>query len=112
MNIGFSLEETRFREACRDWLHAHVPAEKRPLNAADAIDFDKAWQRRLFDAGWAGINWPTAYGGRGLSIVQQVVWLEEYAKAHSPWIRSHFVGITHGGPPPTRSQKPREGTRV
>src|SRR3546814_20616381 len=77
MDIGFSLEETRFREARRDWLHAHVPAEKRPLNAADAIDFDKGWQRRLFDAGWAGINWPTDYGGRGLSIVQQVVWLEE-----------------------------------
>ncbi|MBB5706732.1 acyl-CoA dehydrogenase family protein [Sphingopyxis panaciterrulae] len=98
MDIGFSLEETRFREACRDWLHAHVPAEKRPLNAADAIDFDKAWQRRLFDAGWAGINWPTDYGGRGLSIVQQVVWLEEYAKAHAPWIGANFVGINHGGP--------------
>jgi alkylation response protein AidB-like acyl-CoA dehydrogenase len=98
MDIGFSPQETRFREECRDWLEANVPDEKRPLDAADAIGFDKAWQRRLFDAGWAGINWPEAYGGRGLSIVQQVIWLEEYAKAHAPWIGANFVGINHGGP--------------
>jgi alkylation response protein AidB-like acyl-CoA dehydrogenase len=98
MDISFSPEETRFREECRDWLKDNVPAEKRPLNASDALDFDKAWQHRLFEAGWAGINWPTEYGGRGLSIVQQVIWLEEYAKAHAPWIGANFVGVNHGGP--------------
>jgi alkylation response protein AidB-like acyl-CoA dehydrogenase len=98
MEIGFSPEEMRFREECRDWLHTNIPGEKRPLDAADAIGFDKQWQRRLFDAGWAGINWPTEYGGRGLSIVQQVIWLEEYAKAHAPWIGANFVGVNHGGP--------------
>jgi alkylation response protein AidB-like acyl-CoA dehydrogenase len=98
MDISFSPEEQQFRAECRDWLHANVPAEKRPLNATDALDFDKAWQRRLFDAGWAGINWPVEFGGRGLSIVQQVIWLEEYAKAHAPWIGANFVGNNHGGP--------------
>ncbi|WP_374283022.1 acyl-CoA dehydrogenase family protein [Novosphingobium sp.] len=98
MDILFSPEEQSFREECRDWLHANVPAERRPMDAAEAIAFDKAWQRRLFDAGWAGINWPVEYGGRGLSIVQQVIWLEEYAKAHAPWIGANFVGINHGGP--------------
>jgi alkylation response protein AidB-like acyl-CoA dehydrogenase len=98
MDIAFSTEDARFREECRDWLHGNLPPEKRPLNATDAVDFDKAWQRRLFDAGWAGINWPTEYGGRGLSILQQVVWLEEYAKAHAPWIGANFVGVNHGGP--------------
>jgi len=75
-----------------------VPAQSRPINAAEALDFDKAWQRSLFDAGWAGINWPVEYGGRGMSIVQQVIWLEEYAKAGAPWIGANFVGINHGGP--------------
>lgn len=98
MDIRFSPEEQRFREECRAWLHDNVPAERRPLNADEALDFDKAWQRRLFDAGWAGINWPVEYGGRGFSIVQQVIWLEEYAKAHAPWIGANFVGINHGGP--------------
>ena len=98
MDIQFSPDEQRFREECRDWLRANVPAERRPMDAADAIHFDKAWQRRLFDAGWAGINWPVEYGGRGFSIVQQVIWLEEYAKAHAPWIGANFVGVNHGGP--------------
>jgi len=98
MDIQFSPDEQRFRAECRDWLYANVPADKRPMDAADAIHFDKAWQRRLFDAGWAGINWPTEYGGRGLSIVQQVIWLEEYAHAQAPWIGANFVGVNHGGP--------------
>ncbi len=98
MDIAFSPEEQRFRAKCRDWLHANVPTDKRPIDAVDAIDFDKAWQRRLFDAGWAGINWPTDYGGRGLSLIQQVIWLEEYAHAHAPWIGANFVGVNHGGP--------------
>lgn len=98
MDIHFSPEEQHFRAECRDWLHDNVSGERRPMDAAAAIDFDKAWQRRLFDAGWAGINWPREYGGRGLSIVQQVIWLEEYARAHAPWIGANFVGINHGGP--------------
>jgi alkylation response protein AidB-like acyl-CoA dehydrogenase len=98
MDIRFSAEEQHFRNECRDWLHDNVSGERRPMDAAAAIDFDKAWQRRLFDAGWAGINWPREYGGRGLSIVQQVIWLEEYARAHAPWIGANFVGINHGGP--------------
>ncbi len=98
MDIGFSPEEQQFRAECRDWLHANVPAERRLMDAVDAIAFDKAWQSRLFDGGWAGINWPVDYGGRGLSIVQQVIWLEEYAKAHAPWIGANFVGVNHGGP--------------
>ncbi len=98
MEIGFSTEENQFREKCADWLAANVPSEKRPLNADDALDFDKQWQRKLFDAGWAGINWPKEYGGQGLSITQQVIWLEEYAKADAPWIGANFVGVNHGGP--------------
>lgn len=98
MHVAFSADDERFRAECRDWLHDNIPGERRPMDAADAIDFDKAWQRRLFDAGWAGINWPKEYGGRGLSILQQVIWLEEYARAHAPWIGANFVGINHGGP--------------
>ncbi|MDP3674550.1 MAG: acyl-CoA dehydrogenase family protein [Novosphingobium sp.] len=98
MRIGFTPEQDRFRAECRDWLGANVPAERRPLNAADALAFDRAWQGKLFTAGWAGIDWPTRYGGRGLSLVEQVIWLEEYARAHAPWVGANFVGLNHGGP--------------
>ncbi|MFO7591469.1 MAG: acyl-CoA dehydrogenase family protein, partial [Acidimicrobiia bacterium] len=42
------------------------------------------WERALGDAGWIGIGWPTQYGGRGLSLTQQVIFYEEYARAHGP----------------------------
>ena len=98
MRIGFTPEQQAFRETCRTWLGEHVPAEPRPLDALDALPFDKAWQRQLFDAGWAGINWPREYGGRGLSLIEQVIWLEEYARADAPIIGANFVGVNHGGP--------------
>jgi alkylation response protein AidB-like acyl-CoA dehydrogenase len=98
MDISFSAQETHFREECRDWLHTNVPSEKRPLDPTEALPFDKAWQRALYDAGWAGISWPTEYGGRGLSLIGQIIWLEEYASAGAPWIGANFVGINHGGP--------------
>lgn len=98
MRIGFTPEQDRFRTECRDWLVANAPAERRPLDAADALAFDQAWQRKLFAAGWAGIDWPARYGGRGLSLVEQVIWLEEYARAHAPGVGANFVGLNHGGP--------------
>lgn len=98
MRIAFTGAQETFRATCREWLQGNVPAERRPLDALDALAFDQAWQRKLFDAGWAGINWPQESGGRGLSLIEQVIWLEEYARAQAPWIGANFVGVNHGGP--------------
>src|SRR5215218_6190038 len=98
MKIAFTPEQEAFRETCRAWLGENVPGEPRPLDALDALPFDQAWQRQLFDAGWAGINWPREYGGRGLSLIEQVIWLEEYEAAGALWIGANFVGVNHGGP--------------
>ncbi len=61
-------------------------------------EFDLAWQRVQWDAGWAGIAWPEEYGGRGLSLIQQLIWFEEYARTGLPAIDSRFVGLSHAGP--------------
>ncbi len=61
-------------------------------------DYDLVWQRRQYDAGWAGIGWPEQYGGRGLSLAQQLIWHEEYARTGLPPIDSRFVGLAHAGP--------------
>ena len=64
-------------------------------------EFDLAWQRTLYDGGWAGINWPKEYGGRGLTDIQQMIWYEEFAKADPPFTLNNsctFVGNHHGGP--------------
>jgi alkylation response protein AidB-like acyl-CoA dehydrogenase len=61
-------------------------------------EYDLAWQRAQFDAGWAGISWPVEYGGRGLSLTQQLIWYEEYATLGMAPIDTRFVGLSHAGP--------------
>jgi alkylation response protein AidB-like acyl-CoA dehydrogenase len=77
---------------------SNVPAGDRPHNLMEAGAFDRAWQRQLFNGGWAGINWPTAYGGCGLPLTQQMIWYEEYAKAGGPTPGTFFVAQAHAGP--------------
>ena len=45
-----------------------------------------------------GCNWPVEFGGRGLPVTQQLVYLEEYAASGAPYIGVNFVGICHAGP--------------
>ena len=101
MNLDLTAEEREFREEARTWLRDHLPTEERPPEGAEMRAFDLAWQRTLFDGGWAGINWPTEYGGRGLTDIQQMIWYEEFAKANPPFTLNNsctFVGNLHGGP--------------
>ena len=98
MNLDSSPDETRFREEVRDWLADNVPAGPRPAEGPEMLAFDQAWQRKQFDAGWAGIAWPAEYGGRGLPLTQQLIWHEEYARAEAPPAGLFFIALNHAGP--------------
>jgi alkylation response protein AidB-like acyl-CoA dehydrogenase len=98
MEYNVSKQDQAFRDEVREWLHANVPKQKLPTVGPEQVAYMKAWQKKQFDAGWAGISWPTEYGGRGLSLVQQVIWYEEYAHAGAPDTSCLFVGLNHGGP--------------
>ncbi|MBF6472458.1 acyl-CoA dehydrogenase family protein [Nocardia abscessus] len=98
MDLKFSPEDIAFREEARTWLEENRPAEPRPNEWPDARDFDVAWQRTQFEAGWAGISWPAEWGGRDLSMLQQLLWYEAYARAHAPGLGVNFVGMSHAGP--------------
>lgn len=101
MDLDFTVEEEEFRLEARTWLHEHLPTDTRPPDGPDMRAYDVAWQRTLFDGGWAGINWPQEYGGRGLNDLQQLIWYEEFAKADPPITINNsctFVGNNHGGP--------------
>ncbi len=101
MNLDLTAEEQAFRGEAREWLRKNLPDHQRPPEGAEMRDFDLAWQRTLFDGGWAGINWPTEFGGRGLSDIQQMIWYEEFASADPPFTLNNsctFVGNNHGGP--------------
>ncbi|MGE0741750.1 MAG: acyl-CoA dehydrogenase family protein [Hyphomonadaceae bacterium] len=98
MNLDFTPDERRFRAQVRDWLRTNAPKEKRPEDGPAMLAFDRAWQKKQFEAGWAGISWPKEYGGAGLSLIQQLIWFEEYALAEGPYLGSFFVALSHAGP--------------
>ena len=98
MEVAFSQAEEDFRAEAREWLHNNVPRDDRPEDGPAKREFDLSWQRTQFEGGWAGIAWPKEYGGRGLSLVEQLIWHEEYARAGGPYAGCCFVGLNHGGP--------------
>lgn len=101
MDLRYSAEDEAFRAKLRAWLATEVPAHGPPPGNDDWTArraYDTAWQRKLYDAGYAGIAWPAAVGGRGAPITQQLVYLEEYARADAPYISVNFVGLMHAGP--------------
>jgi alkylation response protein AidB-like acyl-CoA dehydrogenase len=98
MELTFTPEEVAFQEQVRTWLAENVPRERRPGEGPQMRAFDLAWQHEQWQAGWAGIAWPKEYGGQGLSLVQQLIWHEEYARAQAPPVGACFVGLNHAGP--------------
>src|SRR5437879_7153093 len=95
VELRLRQSEVDFRDRLRAWLTETVPA----LPAAPAHDdwparraYDTAWQRALFDAGYAGVEWPREHGGLGATPTEQLIFLEETATAGAPYIRANLVG--------------------
>lgn len=99
MDLKFSDADLDFRARARAWLSRNVPQKARPAHGIAAAQFDRDWQRKLFEHGWAGINWPQEHGGLGLTGLQQVIWYEELARARAPHhINTTYVALMHAGP--------------
>jgi len=101
LNLEYSAADEVFRAEIRSWLSREVPAHGPPPPPGDLLvrrAYDTAWQRKLYDAGYAGLAWPQRFGGRGLPATQQLVYLEEYVRAGAPYISTNFVGMMHAGP--------------
>ncbi|MFE2985690.1 acyl-CoA dehydrogenase family protein [Streptomyces sp. NPDC059262] len=98
MDLDFTPEQREFREEVRTWLHENKPRDPRPQDPEELRAFDLAWQRTQWEGGWAGIAWPTEYGGRGATLTEQLIWYEEYAAHGLPSIDACFVGLSHAGP--------------
>jgi len=94
-------EEAAFRSELRAWLSDVLPTLPPPPSTEDwpaKRAYDTGWQRRLHDAGYAGIAWPAAYGGRGTSPSLELIYLEETERARAPYVGCNFVGTLHAGP--------------
>ena len=77
MDLNLSQDELRFRNELRSWLAANAPKdwnEHRDEPLETRFDFLKRWQRKLYDGGWMCIHWPKEYGGRGATLLQQLIY--------------------------------------
>jgi alkylation response protein AidB-like acyl-CoA dehydrogenase len=93
------IDVDTFRDDARAWLAAnakHAPRDYGAILPNDLFDHGVAWQRRLFAEGWAGIHWPTEFGGRGLTPEHNSAWIEQCALAGVPPF-INMVGIVLAG---------------
>jgi alkylation response protein AidB-like acyl-CoA dehydrogenase len=80
VDLTYSEEDQAFRAEVRAWLEEHLAGDVDPL----------AWNRHLAEHGWTCVGWPQEHGGRGLSLMQQVIFHEEYARADAPTRVNHL----------------------
>lgn len=101
MDLRYTDAEQEFRHELRSWLESVLPdvgpAPDRDDWAARRA-YETGWQRQLHDAGYAGINWPAEFGGRGATPTEHLIFLEETERAKAPYVGMNFVGLLHAGP--------------
>jgi len=97
VDLTYSVEDDEFRSEVRAWLDANLTgefAELRGLGGSgredEAFEQRLAWNRHLAAHGWTCLGWPIEHGGRGLSLLQQVIFHEEYARADAPARVNHL----------------------
>lgn len=84
MNLDLDPPTLAFRSEVRSWLAANVPSSLPAMDTAEGFEAHRAWERQLFDARLAVVSWPTEFGGRDASLLQWVIFEEEYYAAGAP----------------------------
>ncbi|MFG3120218.1 acyl-CoA dehydrogenase family protein [Streptomyces sp. NPDC048197] len=94
MDLAYTEEEEDFRARLRGWLAGVLPTlppRPDPLDWPGRRAYDTAWQRMLYDAGYADVHWAAA-------PTLRLIFLEETERAGAPYVGANFVGLLHAGP--------------
>lgn len=98
MELVYTAKQNQFRAEVREWMNANVPAT--PLQSFDCKEgFEQhiAWEKTLAAGNWGMVTWPEAYGGRNCSLVEWLIFEEEYYRSDAP-LRVNQNGIFLLGP--------------
>ncbi|MDI2130330.1 acyl-CoA dehydrogenase family protein [Yinghuangia seranimata] len=97
MDFRYSDEDEEFRTEVREWLRENLAGEFAaavgtggPGSEHEHFEIRREWERRLGEGGWIGLDWPKEYGGREATLMQQVIFGEEYARAKAPGRVNHM----------------------
>jgi alkylation response protein AidB-like acyl-CoA dehydrogenase len=98
MDLRLGPVQAAFRDEVRDWLADNTPRE--PLGSLETIEgvtAHRAWERRLYEGGFAAVHWPAEHGGRGMDPIGTLIFYEEYVRARAPG-RMNRLGLGLAGP--------------
>ncbi|HEX6489676.1 MAG TPA: acyl-CoA dehydrogenase family protein [Candidatus Dormibacteraeota bacterium] len=101
MDFDLSPSEKAFQQQVRDWLAQNMPPRRDDDNVESSqkewIDRRREWQKTLYEAGYIGLNWPKEYGGRGATLMEQVIFSQEMIRVRAPE-PINVIGLGMAGP--------------
>jgi alkylation response protein AidB-like acyl-CoA dehydrogenase len=86
MDLRFTPAQEEFRHEARSWLAEHAPPPRSlpSLDTAEGFEAHRAWEQEMYDDRWSVVSWPEEFGGRGVGILEWLVFEEEYWRAQAP----------------------------
>ncbi|WP_439379298.1 acyl-CoA dehydrogenase family protein [Amycolatopsis lexingtonensis] len=83
MDLDIDEASAAFRDEAREWLAANVPTLP-SMDTAEGFAAHREWEARLAEARWSVVSWPAEYHGRDASMLQWLLFEEEYYAARAP----------------------------
>jgi alkylation response protein AidB-like acyl-CoA dehydrogenase len=96
MDLTWSPEHEEFRSEVRAYLDSNIPRDL-PRDEEQSFRARREFQRKLAEDRWVAIHWPEEYGGRGASLIETVIYNEEYTRARGP-VLPNALGLGLLGP--------------
>jgi alkylation response protein AidB-like acyl-CoA dehydrogenase len=84
VDLRYTEQEEKFRAEARAFFAANMPKGLPPLDTAEGFPLHVEWEQLMFDNGWAVVDWPEAYGGRDCTLLEWLIFEEEYFRAGGP----------------------------
>src|SRR5437867_5365088 len=84
MDLSFTPEEEAFRAEARAWLEANGPGPLPSMDTPDGFESHREWEEHLHEDGWAAVSWPAEYGGCDATLIEWLIFEEEYYRVGAP----------------------------
>ena len=101
MNFDDTPQEAAFREEARSFLSANATlktdAKPREESEEQYVERARVWQKLKSENGWACLNYPPEYGGRGATPMEQIIWGQEEGRYDVP-VGPYAIGLGMCGP--------------
>ena len=104
MDLTFTPEEEAFRAEARAWLEANAPGPMQSMDTPDGFAQHQDWEEALYEGGWAAVSWPREFGGRNATLIEWLIFEEEYYRVGAPR-RLNQNGLFLLGPGPCRLRR-------